>query len=183
MRKHLTLIVFSLIMLASGSVKAQKNVVKFLPVGGMIQSLHEEGYTYTLGSYQLGFGFERVFGTKTSGQMDVGVIFPRLSYDGLSIARDPMGYLKPAFKYYLLKAAPHGLSIGAYVPLAFNADFVIIGFGPQAGYQMFFLENRLAVGADLGFGFGYYAGLQGGLQGGGSAGVNFDISVGAGYAF
>jgi hypothetical protein len=178
MRKHLTLFVFSLIMLASGSVKAQKNVVKFLPVGGMIQSVHDEGYTSTLGSYQLGFGFERVFGTKTSGQIDVGMILPRMSYSGLSIAGAPMGYLKPAFKYYLLKDAPHGLSIGAYVPLAFNADMVIIGFGPQAGYQMFFLENKLAVGADLGLGFGYSAGPAGG-----NAGVNFDISVGAGYAF
>ena len=174
MKKLVAIVFLGLSLAFSGTVSAQKNIAKLLPIGAMIQTAHAGGSTSTNSLYQFGVGFERVFGVKTSGQLDIGGAFTSAARGGA------MGYLKPAFKYYLLADAPHGLSIGAYVPLAFSSNAIIVGFGPQVGYQMFFLSDKLAVGADFGLGFGYTKWTGGA---GGAAGANININVGAGYAF
>ncbi|MFT4525508.1 MAG: hypothetical protein ACI9FU_001047 [Granulosicoccus sp.] len=175
MKKSVAIVFLGLSLAFSSSVSAQKNIVKFVPVGGVVQTQHAGGESLTSGFYKIAVGYERVFGAKTSGQFDLGGLL------GTQLGQGSMGYIKAAFKYYLLDDAPHGLNLGAYVPVAFGSLAVITGLGANVGYQMFFLDDRLAAGADLGIGFGYVAGIGEGA--GGNPGANIDISVGAGYAF
>ena len=169
MKNTLLTALLGVLITCSTSVNAQQdNIVKFIPLGAMIQTSHFGGASAVGGGYSLSAGYERVLGANSSIQANLGGVFGNGAF----------GLVKLQYRHYLLKNAPHGLHIGGYIPLGFATNAVIVGIGPQVGYQMFFLDNQLAVGADLGLGFGYTV-----VGSSGAAGVNFGLDIGAGYAF
>jgi hypothetical protein len=139
-------------------VSAQKNVVKYKPVGFlMIAASGGSGV-----SFSTGFAYERVLSSTLTIQGSMDFAFGG-ALTGVSIIS-----FTPDLRAYILDESLRGLYLGGFYNLGFGSfSGVLMGIGPQVGYQKLFLNDQLAVGGNFQLGamisvssFGTSAGLM-----------------------
>ena len=148
-------------LLAPGPAQAQL-IARLSPLGVVVNTFTGPG---TFNVYAINFEGEYFLSENLSTSLGIGLGFP-----------DPPGrtnvYIRPEATYYLGVAGdePAGVYTGGFIEYGnIAASFHHFGIGAQGGYQMLFLDDRLAVDGFVQLGYGRF--FRGGGFGGSFGGL------------